>query len=84
MAAVVEVGLAAWQPLHLSLTLAKTLPTAVLATRRRCAAVANRPLDALASRSKMAAGLITLGFLALHLQQLRWPRPSDGLDEAAC
>ena len=27
----------------------------------------------------MAAGVITLGFLALHLQQLRW-RPSDGLE----
>ena len=28
----------------------------------------------------VAAGVITLGFLALHLQQLRWPRRSDGLE----
>lgn len=36
------------------------------------------PLAALASRSKVLAGLTTLGFLALHLQELRLPRPMDG------
>ena len=77
---VLEVGLAATAAVHLSCTIAKTLRnqgagnTAALRSRR------GRPLDALASRSKMAAGVITLGFLALHLQQLRWPRPSDGLE----
>ena len=77
---VLEVGLAATAVVHLSCTIAKTLRnqgagnTAALRSRR------GRPLDALASRSKMAAGVITLGFLALHLQQLRWPRPSDGLE----
>ena len=75
-----EVGLAATAATHLSLTVAKTLRnrragnTAALRSRR------GRPLEALASRSKVAAGLITLGFLALHLQQLRWPRPADGLE----
>ena len=65
---------------HLSFTVAKTLRnrragnTALLRSRR------GRPLEALASRSKVAAGLITLGFLALHLQQLRWPRPAVGLE----
>ena len=75
---VLEVSLAATAAIHLSFTVAKTLRnrgagnTAVLRSRR------GRPLEALASKSKVAAGLITLGFLALHLQQLRWPRPADG------
>ena len=77
---VLEAGLAATAAMHLSFTVAKTLRnrgagnTAALRSRR------GRPLDALASRSKVAAGVITLGFLLLHLQQLRWPRPSDGLE----
>ena len=75
-----ETGLAATAAVHLSCTIAKTLRnrragnTAALRSRR------GRPLEALASRSKIAAGVITLGFLILHLQQLRWPRPSDGLE----
>ena len=75
-----EVSLAAITAIHLIFTVAKTFRNrragnaAALRSRR------GRPLEALASRSKMAAGVITLGFLALHLQQLRWPRPSDGLE----
>jgi len=75
-----EISLAATAAVHLSLTIAKTLRnrgagnTATLRSRR------GRPLEALASRSKVAAGVITLGFLLLHLQQLRWPHPTDGLE----
>ena len=75
-----EGSLAATAVVHLMFTVAKTLRnrragnTSVLRSRR------GRPLEALASRSKVAAGLISLGFLALHLQQLRWPRPADGLE----
>ena len=75
-----EISLAATAAVHLSRTMAKTLRnrgagnTATLRSRR------GRPLEALASRSKVAAGVITLGFLLLHLQQLRWPRPTDGLE----
>ena len=75
-----EVSLAGTAAAHLIFTVAKTLRnrgagnTAALRSRR------GRPLEALASRSKMAAGLTPLGFLALHLQQLRWPRPADGLE----
>ena len=75
-----EISLAAIAAVHLSLTIAKTLRnrgagnTATLRSRR------GRPLEALASRSKVAAGVITLGFLLLHLQQLRWPHPTDGLE----
>ena len=76
-----EVGLATAATAHLLFTISKTLGnrragnTAPLRSRR------GRPLEALASRTKLAAGLITLGFLALHLQQLRWPRPDDGLEK---
>ena len=75
-----EVSLAATAAVHLVFTAAKTLRnrragnTAALRSRR------GRPIEALASRSKVAAGMITLGFLTLHLQQLRWPRPVDGLE----
>ena len=75
-----EISLAAIAAMHLSLTIAKTLRnrgagnTATLRSRR------GRPLEALASRSKVAAGVITLGFLLMHLQQLRWPHPTDGLE----
>ena len=77
---VLEVSLAATAAVHLIFTVAKTLRnrragnTAALRSRR------GQPLDALASRSKVVAGIITLGFLLLHLQQLRWPRPVDGLE----
>ena len=75
-----EISLAATAAAHLIFTVAKTLRnrragnTSALRSRR------GRPLEALASRSKVAAGLISLGFLGLHLRQLRWPRPADGLE----
>ena len=78
-----EAILATTAAIHLVFTVAKTVRnrragnTAALRSRR------GRPLEALASRSKVAAGVITLGFLTLHLQQLRWPRPSDGLEREA-
>ena len=77
---ILEVSLAGTAAIHLIFTAAKTLRnrragnTAALRSRR------GRPIEALASRSKVAAGMITLSFLTLHLQQLRWPRPVDGLE----
>ena len=77
---VLELSLVAIAALHLTFTVAKTLRnrragnTAALRSRR------GQPIEALASRSKVAAGVISLGFLLLHLQQLRWPRPADGLE----
>ena len=77
---VMEVSLAATAAVHLIFTIAKTLRNrragnaAALRSRR------GQPLDALASRSKVVGGIMTLGFLLLHLQQLRWPRPGDGLE----
>lgn len=78
-----ELALAATALLHISLTLLKALGnrqagnTAALASRR------HQPLAALAARSTVAAGMISLGFLVLHLQQLRWPRPLDGGERLA-
>ena len=77
---VLEASLAATAAVHFSFTIAKTLRNRGAGNTAALRSCRGRPLDALASRSKMAAGVITLGFLALHLQQLRWPRPSDGLE----
>lgn len=41
------------------------------------------PLAALAAGSQAAGGLLLLLFLALHLAQLRWPRPAAGAELAA-
>ena len=41
------------------------------------------PLAAWAARSQVAGGLLLLLFLALHLAQLRWPRPPAGAELAA-
>jgi succinate dehydrogenase / fumarate reductase cytochrome b subunit len=41
------------------------------------------PLAALAARSQVAGGLLLLLFLALHLAQLRWPRPAAGAELAS-
>ena len=78
----VEYGLVLLALIHISLTLTKAISnrsagnTATLRSRRQS------PLASMASRSSIAAGLTTLGFLVLHLQQLRWPRPAVG-EEAA-
>jgi succinate dehydrogenase / fumarate reductase cytochrome b subunit len=78
-----ELGLALTSLLHISLSIQKGLRnrqagnTADLISRRA------EPLAAWASRSKTLAGVITLGFIGLHLQQLRFPRPIDGHEREA-
>ena len=78
-----ETTLAAAALLHIVTTLLKAIGnrqagnSAALISRR------GQPLASLASRSKVAAGIITLTFLIIHLQQLRWPRPLDGNERAA-
>lgn len=39
-------------------------------------------LAALAARSQSAGGVLLLGFLVVHLAQLRWPRPEAGTELA--
>lgn len=41
------------------------------------------PLAALAARSQAAGGMLLLLFLAVHLAQLRWPRPLPGAELAS-
>ncbi|MDC0165829.1 succinate dehydrogenase cytochrome b subunit [Synechococcus sp. AH-558-M21] len=78
-----ELGLALTSLLHISLSLQKAFRnrqagnTADLISRR------GEPLAAWASRNKTIAGVITLGFIGLHLQQLRFPRPVDGHEREA-
>ncbi|AII44253.1 hypothetical protein KR100_12920 [Synechococcus sp. KORDI-100] len=78
-----EIGLVATAILHITTTISKAIGNrqagngALLVSRR------DQPLAALAARSKVAGGIITLAFLMIHLQQLRWPRPVDGSERAA-
>jgi succinate dehydrogenase / fumarate reductase cytochrome b subunit len=81
-----ELALLAVALVHLGLSLSR-----VLANRRagNSAALRSRrkgplaPLAALAARSQAAGGVVLLGFLVLHLAQLRWPRPLAGAELAA-
>ena len=41
------------------------------------------PLAAMAARSQAGVGVLLLGFLVVHLAQLRWPRPLAGAELAA-
>lgn len=78
-----EAALALTALSHVSLTAIKTVlnrqagNSATLRSRR------DTPLAALASRSKLIAGLISLGFVVVHLQQLRFPRPAAGHEREA-
>ena len=78
-----ELALLAAALVHLGLSLARVLSnrragnTAVLRSRR------GDGLAALAARSQAAGGAVLLGFLVVHLQQLRWPRPAAGGELAA-
>jgi succinate dehydrogenase / fumarate reductase cytochrome b subunit len=40
------------------------------------------PLAAMAARSQASGGMLLLGFLVVHLAQLRWPRPEAGTELA--
>ena len=78
----VEIGLAVIAVVHVGLTITKAI------TNRRAGNIAqlssrrDAPLAALASRSKVMTGLLTLTFLVVHLNQLRWPRPAAGQEMA--
>ncbi len=78
-----ELALLAVALSHAGLSLAKASAnrragnTAQLVSRR------GDPLAALAARSQALAGVTLLGFLVLHLLQLRWPRPAAGAELAA-
>ncbi len=78
-----ELTLALAGLVHLTLTLQRVV------TNRRARGVATygqwrsrrlQPLTALAGRTAPFSGALLLLFLAVHLGQLRWPRPGDGLE----
>ena len=78
--ALIELGLGATAVAHILLTLTKTIRNRQAGNAAALRSRRNQPLAAFASGNKVLAGVITLGFLTLHLQQLRWPRPADGLE----
>jgi len=78
--ALIELSLVATAVAHILLTLVKTIRNRQAGNAAALRSRRNQPLTAFASGNKVLAGVITLGFLALHLQQLRWPRPADGLE----
>jgi succinate dehydrogenase / fumarate reductase cytochrome b subunit len=81
-----ELALLAVALAHLGLSLARALANrragngAALRSRRSGPLA---PLAALAARSPAAGGVVLLGFLVVHLAQLRWPRPLAGAELAA-
>lgn len=83
---VAELVLLAVALLHLGLSLLRSVANraagngAALRSRRSGPLA---PLAALAARSQAAAGVLLLAFLAVHLAQLRWPRPPAGGELAA-
>ena len=78
-----EIGLTTIALLHLVMTLVKTMANQQAGNMAQLRSRRLAPIASLASRSKVAAGLITLAFLMVHLQQLRWPRPAEGAERAA-
>ena len=80
---VVELGLATTVVVHIGLTLTKTITNRLRGNDTPLNSRRQAPIAALASRSKLPAGVVTVVFLAIHLQQLRWPRPLDGGERAA-
>ncbi|MEX1317333.1 MAG: succinate dehydrogenase cytochrome b subunit [Synechococcaceae cyanobacterium] len=80
---VAELSLLAVALSHAGLSLARVIAnrragnTAALVSRR------GEPLAALAARTQAMAGVTLLGFVVVHLLQLRWPRPAAGAELAA-
>ena len=77
-----EIGLAGIAGLHVSLTISKAISNRRAGNSAQLSSSRDAPLAALASRSKGIAGLLTLAFLVVHLNQLRWPRPAAGQEGA--
>ena len=78
-----EIGLTVIAGLHVSFTITKAISNRRAGNSAQLSSRRDAPLAALASRSKGIAGLVTLAFLVVHLNQLRWPRPAAGQEGAA-
>ena len=77
-----EIGLSLVAVVHVSLTITKAIANRAAGNIAQLSSRRHAPLAALASRSKAIAGLLTLTFLVIHLNQLRWPRPLAGHEGA--
>ena len=75
---VLELALATAGLAHIMLSLFKSAQNRQAGNRAKLNSRREQPLAAFASRNKLSAGLITLSFLIIHLQQLRLPRPAAG------
>ncbi len=71
--ALLAVGLA-----HAGFSLGKRIANRRAGNRAQLVSRRGEPLAALAARGQAAGGVVLLGFLAVHLRQLRWPRPAAG------
>ena len=78
----VEISLVLMALVHIGLSLSKAISNRQAGNSAQLSSRRQAPLAALASRSTVAAGLLTLVFLAVHLGQLRWPRPPSGAEAA--
>lgn len=79
----VELALLAAALLHLGLGLAKVVANRRAGNSAGLSSRRGQPLAALAARSQAIGGAGLLLFLAVHLGQLRWPRPAEGAERAA-
>ncbi|KZR78506.1 succinate dehydrogenase cytochrome b subunit [Prochlorococcus marinus] len=73
-----EFGFLAAALMHLGLSLAKLIVNRRAGNRAGLVSRRGDLLAVLAARSQAIGGLILLGFLVVHLLQLRWPRPPAG------
>ena len=71
----VEISLVLMALVHIGLSLSKAIANRQAGNSAQLSSRRQAPLAALASRSTVAAGLLTLVFLAVHLGQLAGPVP---------
>jgi succinate dehydrogenase / fumarate reductase cytochrome b subunit len=78
-----ELALLAVGLVHVGFSLSKLIANRRAGNRAMLVSRRGQPLAAFAARSQGLAGLTLLGFLVVHLLQLRWPRPAVGAELAA-
>lgn len=75
-----EIGLLLTVVIHLGLTAIKVIANRQAGNGAQLSSRRGDGIGALAARGKAVAGVISLGFLIVHLNQVRWARPGDGLE----
>ena len=80
---VIEIGVVISALVHITTTILKYLNNQSAGNHASLTSRRAAPIAAFASRTKAFAGIILLGFLIIHISQLRFTRPSDGFELAA-